>query len=109
MTDREVDEPFAPWCRSLTAESPAGVGWRSSPPPWNGLGCAASPVSAAIPGFSTLLTSKRSRRRLMRGSRGRAARLQSVGCHASRSFGITITYRTPEVSRRGAISPESTA
>ena len=29
MTDREVDEPFAPWCRSLTAEAPAGVGWRS--------------------------------------------------------------------------------
>ena len=29
MTDREVDEAFAPWCRSLTAESPAGVGWRS--------------------------------------------------------------------------------
>ena len=29
MTDREVDETFAPWCRSLTAESPAGVGWRS--------------------------------------------------------------------------------
>ena len=40
---------------------------------------------------------------------GRAARLRSVGCHSSRSFRITITYRMPEVSRRGAISPESTA
>jgi hypothetical protein len=29
MTDRDVDEIFAPWCRSLTAESSAGVGWHS--------------------------------------------------------------------------------